>query len=139
MVLRGSSASLRSRFGARLSWRCGCSGPRIGVAKLSLTIQAADVRQLHVQDEAGWQIGLRLRDVRSDRSECDGRQVKRGEQLDATLHVREWHRQQHRRLSHVSPLVFWGELIATLLHAASTSGIRALSPCRRRLWASLTG
>jgi hypothetical protein len=36
-------------------------------------------------------------------------------------------------------LVFWGELIATLLHAASTSGIRALTMPAQALSPRSTG
>jgi hypothetical protein len=53
----------------------------VRVAKLSLEIQAIDVRQFHVQEEARRQIGLRIRDVLGGRSECDGRHVERCEQL----------------------------------------------------------
>ena len=46
-------------------------GRVVRVAKLSLEIKPADVRQFHVQDETGRQVGLRVGGVLGDRSECD--------------------------------------------------------------------
>ena len=66
---------------ANRRWNVAVSGDEhdwrvVRVAKLLLEIQAADVRQFHVQDEAGRQIGLLVRDVLGDRSEGDGRHAE---------------------------------------------------------------
>src|SRR5713101_2404805 len=51
------------------------------LAKLSLEIQAIDIRQLHVQEKACRKIGLRIVNVLCRRSEGDRGNVERCEEL----------------------------------------------------------